>query len=154
MRIALVAENYYPHMGGIPEHVHHLALELNARGHDTVVITARMGDVNDAPFVRRIGRSLVIYANAGMARLTEGRTSVIIAHRLSTIQKADRILVLHRGAVRESRKIERRLHEKKTQKVGEQWARERQRKRSDWSAGHRRASTQTSRQCNQKTRGR
>ena len=39
---------------------------------------------------------------AGMARLTEGRTSVIIAHRLSTIQNADRILVLHRGAVRES----------------------------------------------------
>jgi ATP-binding cassette subfamily B protein len=39
---------------------------------------------------------------AGMARLTEGRTSVIIAHRLSTIQKVDRILVLHRGAVRES----------------------------------------------------
>ena len=37
-----------------------------------------------------------------MARLTEGRTSVIIAHRLSTIQKADRILVLHRGRVRES----------------------------------------------------
>jgi ATP-binding cassette subfamily B multidrug efflux pump len=39
---------------------------------------------------------------AGMTRLTEGRTCVIIAHRLSTIQKADRILVLHRGAVRES----------------------------------------------------
>lgn len=39
---------------------------------------------------------------AGMARLTEGRTSVIIAHRLSTIQKADRILVLHRGAIREA----------------------------------------------------
>jgi ABC-type multidrug transport system fused ATPase/permease subunit len=27
---------------------------------------------------------------------------VIIAHRLSTIQQADRILVLHRGAVREA----------------------------------------------------
>ena len=39
---------------------------------------------------------------AGMAGLIEGRTSVIIAHRLSTIQKADRILVLHRGAVREA----------------------------------------------------
>ena len=39
---------------------------------------------------------------AGMRRLTEGRTSVIIAHRLSTIQQADRILVLHRGAVREA----------------------------------------------------
>jgi ATP-binding cassette subfamily B protein len=38
----------------------------------------------------------------GLARLCEGRTSVIIAHRLSTIQRADRILVLHRGQVRES----------------------------------------------------
>ena len=34
-------------------------------------------------------------------RLLEGRTSVVIAHRLSTIQKADRILVLHKGEVRE-----------------------------------------------------
>ncbi len=39
---------------------------------------------------------------AGLARLLEGRTSVIIAHRLSTIQTADRILVLHKGQVRES----------------------------------------------------
>ncbi len=34
-------------------------------------------------------------------RLLKGRTSVVIAHRLSTIQKADRILVLHKGEVRE-----------------------------------------------------
>jgi ATP-binding cassette, subfamily B, multidrug efflux pump len=34
-------------------------------------------------------------------RLLVGRTSVVIAHRLSTIQKADRILVLHKGEVRE-----------------------------------------------------
>jgi ATP-binding cassette, subfamily B, multidrug efflux pump len=34
-------------------------------------------------------------------RLLEGRTSVVIAHRLSTIQKADRILVFHKGEVRE-----------------------------------------------------
>jgi ATP-binding cassette subfamily B multidrug efflux pump len=38
----------------------------------------------------------------GLLRLLEGRTSVIIAHRLSTIQRADRILVLHKGQVRES----------------------------------------------------
>jgi ATP-binding cassette subfamily B protein len=38
----------------------------------------------------------------GFARLIQGRTSVIIAHRLSTIQRADRILVLHRGQVREA----------------------------------------------------
>ncbi|MFL6194456.1 MAG: ABC transporter ATP-binding protein [Thermoanaerobaculia bacterium] len=36
-----------------------------------------------------------------LERLLVGRTSIVIAHRLSTIQKADRILVLHKGEVRE-----------------------------------------------------
>ncbi len=36
-----------------------------------------------------------------LARMVKGRTSLIIAHRLSTIQKADRILVMHRGELRE-----------------------------------------------------
>ncbi len=31
-----------------------------------------------------------------------GRTAIVIAHRLSTIQRADRILVMHRGKLRES----------------------------------------------------
>jgi ATP-binding cassette subfamily B protein len=34
-------------------------------------------------------------------RLLEGRTSVVIAHRLSTIQHAQRILVFHKGRLRE-----------------------------------------------------
>jgi len=36
-----------------------------------------------------------------LERLLAGRTSVVIAHRLSTIQRADRILVMHKGEVRE-----------------------------------------------------
>ncbi|MBI4240185.1 MAG: ABC transporter ATP-binding protein [Candidatus Rokubacteria bacterium] len=36
-----------------------------------------------------------------MGRLLAGRTSLIIAHRLSTIRMAHRILVLHKGQVRE-----------------------------------------------------
>src|SRR5262249_2039080 len=36
-----------------------------------------------------------------LARLIEGRTSLVIAHRLSTIQRADRILVMHKGQLRE-----------------------------------------------------
>lgn len=38
---------------------------------------------------------------AALRRLLEGRTSLVIAHRLSTILDADRILVMHRGELRE-----------------------------------------------------
>ena len=34
-------------------------------------------------------------------RLMEGRTSIIIAHRLSTIQRCDKIIVMHKGRIRE-----------------------------------------------------
>ncbi len=34
-------------------------------------------------------------------RLLTGRTAIVIAHRLSTIQNADRILVFHKGRLRE-----------------------------------------------------
>jgi ATP-binding cassette subfamily B multidrug efflux pump len=34
-------------------------------------------------------------------RMVEGRTSLIIAHRLSTVQRADKIIVMHKGHVRE-----------------------------------------------------
>jgi ATP-binding cassette subfamily B protein len=33
--------------------------------------------------------------------MVEGRTSVLIAHRLSTVQRADTILVMHKGQLRE-----------------------------------------------------
>jgi ATP-binding cassette subfamily B protein len=36
-----------------------------------------------------------------LARMVEGRTSLIIAHRLSTIQRADKIIVVHKGQLRE-----------------------------------------------------
>lgn len=37
-----------------------------------------------------------------LERLLDGRTALVIAHRLSTIRKADRIVVLHHGRIRES----------------------------------------------------
>jgi ATP-binding cassette subfamily B protein len=36
-----------------------------------------------------------------LQHLVVGRTSIVIAHRLSTIQRADRILVMHKGKLRE-----------------------------------------------------
>jgi ATP-binding cassette subfamily B protein len=43
-----------------------------------------------------------IRVREALGRLVEGRTSIIIAHRLSTIQRADRILVIHKGRLRET----------------------------------------------------
>jgi ATP-binding cassette subfamily B protein len=42
-----------------------------------------------------------IRVREALTRMVEGRTSVIIAHRLSTIQRADKIIVMHKGHVRE-----------------------------------------------------
>jgi ATP-binding cassette subfamily B protein len=38
---------------------------------------------------------------SALERMVTGRTSVVIAHRLSTVQRADVILVMHKGQLRE-----------------------------------------------------
>lgn len=93
MRIALIAEDYYPQLGGVPEHVHNLALQLTSWGHYVHVITAKMRDANaDAPFVRRVGTSLVIYSNGGVARITVGWR---LQRQLEDLFRAERYDVVH-----------------------------------------------------------
>ena len=40
--------------------------------------------------------------NSALNTLMKGRTSIVIAHRLATIQHADKIIVMHKGNVRET----------------------------------------------------
>jgi phosphatidylinositol alpha-mannosyltransferase len=72
LRIALVTEYYYPHLGGICEHVHFFAREARRRGHHVDIITSNLEGAEQQPNVIRIGRSQPIYFNGSQARLTVG----------------------------------------------------------------------------------
>src|SRR6266545_7582580 len=70
LRIALVTEYYYPHLGGICEHVHFFAREARKRGHHVDIITSRLQGAEAQPHVIRIGMSQPVYFNGSQARLT------------------------------------------------------------------------------------
>ena len=70
LRIAQVTEYYYPHLGGICEHVHFLAREARRRGHHVDIVTSNIDGAAWSPNVIRIGRSIPVYSNGSMARIT------------------------------------------------------------------------------------
>jgi phosphatidylinositol alpha-mannosyltransferase len=93
MRIALVSEYYFPHLGGITEHVHNLALQLNRSGHKAIIITSHMtGQGKDEPFVYRIGTSRLFFSNGSFSRFTTGSD---LGQKVKNILKEEEIDVVH-----------------------------------------------------------
>ena len=72
LRIALVTEYYYPHLGGVCEHVHFFAREARRHGHHVDIITSRIASTDEVPGVVRIGRSVPWYINGSQSRITVG----------------------------------------------------------------------------------
>src|SRR5919199_5572797 len=72
LRIALVTEYYYPHLGGICEHVHFFAREVRRHGHQVDIITSHIAGARREPHVIRVGQSQPVYANGSLARITVG----------------------------------------------------------------------------------
>jgi len=73
LRIAQVTEYYYPHLGGVCEHVHFLAREARLRGHHVDIITSNLAGARENPHVIRIGQSVPVYGNGSLSRITVGR---------------------------------------------------------------------------------
>jgi phosphatidyl-myo-inositol alpha-mannosyltransferase len=102
MRVALVTEFYYPHLGGVTEHVHNLALTLHDSGHHAIIITSNMADparghdeagvTSDPPHVHRVGTSRVIYSAGSFARVTTGRG---LRRQIREILRQERIDLVH-----------------------------------------------------------
>jgi phosphatidylinositol alpha-mannosyltransferase len=84
VNFALVTEFYYPHLGGVTEHVYHLARYLTARGHGVRVVTNHVAEaprradletvsIPEGAFdVIRIGRGMPIESNGSQSRVTIG----------------------------------------------------------------------------------
>ncbi len=94
LRIALVTDVYYPHVGGIQEHIYHLGLELKKRGNAVKIITGSAGN-NKAPDeieVIRIGRVVQYPANKSFSKMTVG---IGIAGRLRRVFDDEHFDVVH-----------------------------------------------------------
>ena len=72
LRIAHVTEHYYPHLGGVCEHVYFLAREARRVGHHVDVITGNMPGAQPEPHVIRFGQSHPMACNGSLARVTLG----------------------------------------------------------------------------------
>jgi phosphatidylinositol alpha-mannosyltransferase len=102
MRVALVTEFYYPHLGGVTEHVYNLAKFLNASGHHSIVITSHMAEparghdlaeMEEEPsFVHRVGTSRIIYSAGSFARVTTG---LGLRRQIRAILRDQRIDLVH-----------------------------------------------------------
>lgn len=74
MRVGIVTEYYRPWPGGISEHVHHQADELERRGHEVVILTgpATAGWSDGDRSVERLGFSYEFTSNGARSRLVVG----------------------------------------------------------------------------------
>ena len=104
VRIAIVTDYYYPHLGGITEHVHGQATELTRRGHEVTVVTGNVvrppgivdGEIHPedgVPFeIVRVGAALPGYGNASQ---TYHVVDPLLRRKLRKIFQERKIDVVH-----------------------------------------------------------
>ena len=91
--------------GGYYEHLHERGANLSA-GQRQLLSFARALAYDPAILVLDEATSSVdpeaeVLIQDALTKLMQNRTTLVIAHRFSTIQNADRIIVLHKGRLRE-----------------------------------------------------
>ncbi|MEO0082253.1 MAG: glycosyltransferase family 4 protein [candidate division WOR-3 bacterium] len=100
LRICMVSDNYYPYVGGIPDHIHNLSVELRKRGHTVKVLTTNFGGKTvetlpctpDEDQVYRIGTGLLVRSNKSFARVPIAWRPV---HRVKRYFAAERFNIIH-----------------------------------------------------------
>jgi len=74
VKIGIVSQSYYPRFGGVTEHVHHTAVELQRRGHKVTIITShfRGGEREYGVPLERVGYNVLIPFNRAFVDFTVG----------------------------------------------------------------------------------
>jgi phosphatidylinositol alpha-mannosyltransferase len=91
VKIGMVTQSYYPHVGGVTEHVHHLSGALGALGHDVRIVTAGPASGGEQGVVR-IGRNFRFPINGALVNVTVGFRLV---RDLSRIFRREAFDVIH-----------------------------------------------------------
>ncbi len=94
MKILFVSDIFYPHTGGVPEHILYLCQNLREMGHDAKILAPSYG--NNAPwtddYIIRLGRAIKIPKNRSVAVLTFG---VLIPWKLRRFLAKENFDVIH-----------------------------------------------------------
>lgn len=76
LKVGIVSEYYYPHLGGLSGDVHYAAVEFAKMGYDVKLITSNVAEPHNIHFsplgfeIIRIGRSIPIIANGSLAKVS------------------------------------------------------------------------------------
>ena len=95
MRIGIVTQAYFPIHGGVTEHVHHTAIELEKRGHEVTIITANFNRDDkkyDSHRVRRIGFDVTLPSNGAFCNVTFGFR---LAEQLRELEREKKFDLVH-----------------------------------------------------------
>jgi len=94
LKICLVSDIYYPHPGGVSEHIYHLGQHLRKRGHTVKILTADYGDNKgyDHPDILRVGRAIPVPANKSTGMITIGRN---LSEEIKGILDREQFEVIH-----------------------------------------------------------
>jgi len=100
LRVCMVSDNYYPYIGGIPDHIHNLAVELRRRGHTVKVLTSNFGgttveclaEAPDEDLIHRVGKGMLVRSNKSFARVPVAWRPV---RQVQRFFRAERFDVIH-----------------------------------------------------------
>lgn len=94
MKVLFVSDIFYPHTGGVPEHIMYLCNTLRSMGHDARILAPSYG--NNDPWVNdhiiRLGRAIKIPKNRSFAVLTFG---VLIPWKLRRLLEKEKFDIIH-----------------------------------------------------------